>query len=114
MANLSTYLLLWQDQNYYFQTVVMVLDFYGTKFYKFMLDGDFNTKNLEWLISDYIFQYELSNLVLLPTCCKNPMNYSYIDLIITNMPKSSKTTIKCIDLTVRSSQNCYIFWNESP
>ena len=50
--------------------------------------GDFNSEPTENAMAEFMKLYNLSNLVKEPTCFKNPLNPSCIDLILTNRKKS--------------------------
>ena len=50
--------------------------------------GDFNSEMHENTMTEFSDTYNLYNLVKEPTCFKNPLNPSLIDLILTNRPKS--------------------------
>ena len=54
---------------------------------------DFNTTYEDEVLSEFLEDNELSNLVKFPTCYKNADNPSTIDLIITNKPKSFQNTV---------------------
>ena len=50
--------------------------------------GDFNSETTEAAMIDFCDMYGLSNLIRKPTCYKNPIKPSCIDLILTNKEKS--------------------------
>ena len=52
-----------------------------------ILLGDFNADMLDDNLNDFCNVYNFKNLIRQPTCYKNPLNPSCIDLIITNRPK---------------------------
>ena len=54
------------------------------KFDNFLLLGDFNSQYDETDMSEFCAMYNLKNLIMGPTCFKNPLNPSSIDLILTN------------------------------
>ena len=54
--------------------------------------GDFNSEMSEDKMKEFCEIYNLKNLVKAPTCYKNPLNPSCIDLIITNKPNSFQNT----------------------
>ena len=58
-----------------------------------MIMGDLNAIDSEGVLSDFLEERELSNLVNFPTCFKSDTNPSVIDLIITNEQKSLPNTI---------------------
>ena len=64
------------------------LDPYSTKYDNLMVIGDLNAEiNLECM-KLFCETYDLSSLIKVPTCYKNPEKPSCIDLILTNRPKS--------------------------
>ena len=83
----STYLPPWQDKGYYFETIAKALDVYGAKYENMILVGDFNTKESEQVLSDFIYEQDLKNIVSFPTCFKSVENPSTIDLFLTNKAK---------------------------
>ena len=86
----STYL---QDKGYYFETIAKALDVYGAKYENIILVGDFNTKESEQVLSDFIYEQDLKNIVSFPTCFKSVENPSTIDLFLTNRSKCFQNTI---------------------
>ena len=66
-----------------------------SKFEHFLLQGDFNYEIHEPSISNFCETYNLKNIINEPTCYKNIMNPSTIDLILTNKSRSfqNSTTI---------------------
>ena len=65
-----------------------ILDRYLPKYDNFILLGDFNSEMHEYTMKEFSDTYNLSNLIKEPTCFKNPLNPSLIDLILTNRPRS--------------------------
>ena len=65
-----------------------ILDFYMHKYDNFLLLGDFNSEMGENAMIDFCETYNLSNLIKEPTCFKNPLKPSSIDVILTNRPRS--------------------------
>ena len=65
-----------------------ILDRYMVKYDNFLLLGDFNSEMHENTMKEFTDTYNLSNLIKDPTCFKNPLNPSLIDLILTNRPRS--------------------------
>ena len=59
----------------------------------FILLGDFNSPVNTPHMSDFCLQYDLSNLIKEPTCYKNPVNPSSIDVILTNRESSFQSSI---------------------
>ena len=64
------------------------LDHYMPKYDNFLLLGDFNSEMCENAMKEFCDTYNLTNLIKEPTCFKNPLNPSTIDLILTNRPRS--------------------------
>ena len=89
----STYLPPWQDKNYYFNSMAKALDVYGAKFENIILVGDFNTKESEQVLSDFIFEQNLHNIISFPTCFKSVDNPSTIDLMLTNRANCFQNTV---------------------
>ena len=77
----------------YFNHVGKALDFYGVKYKNVIIMGDLNILDSEEVLSDFLEERKLSNLVNFPTCFKSDTNPSVIDLIITNEQKSFPNTI---------------------
>ena len=71
----------------YFNQVCLALDKYST-YDKFLLAGDFNTEETNEVLSDFVFEHNVKNLVQEPTCFKSQDNPSCIDLFLTNTPQS--------------------------
>ena len=65
-----------------------ILDHYLPKYENFLILGDFNSEMCEDPMREFCDTYNLSNLIKEPTCYKNPLNPSLIDLILTNRPRS--------------------------
>ena len=57
-------------------------------FENFLLLGDFNSEIEESHTKEFCNIYNLNNLITEPTCFKNPLNPSFIDLILTNRHRS--------------------------
>ena len=55
-----------------------------SKYDNFLLLGDFNSEMSEVAMKDFCDIYCLSNMIKEPTCFKNILNPSSIDLILTN------------------------------
>ena len=53
-----------------------------------LIVGDFNSECTEIKMSEFCNVYGFHNLIKVPTCYKNPLNPSCIDLILTNKPKN--------------------------
>ena len=89
-----------QNDEYYFDQVTYALDKYVTKYDKLLLAGDFNAKEEETVLGNFLYQNELKNLVKEPTCYKSVENPSCIDLLLTSplsFQKTSVVNIGCSD-----------------
>ena len=62
----------------------------------FLLLVDFNSEMCEPAMINFCETYNLINLIKEPTCFKNPLNPSSIDLILTNRPRifQNSTTVE--------------------
>ena len=76
----------------FFKNIGLALDFYSTRYDKFLLAGDFNTQEDNEVLEDFLEDYHAKNLVKDPTCYKNAENPSCIDLFITNSYQSFQKT----------------------
>ena len=65
-----------------------ILDKYIRKYDKFILLGDFNYSSEDSILKYFCGDYHLQNLILEPTCFKNILNPSSIDVMLTNQTKS--------------------------
>ena len=65
-----------------------VLDKHIVQYENLLLLGDFNSEITETSMSDFCETYDLTSLIVISTCFKNPGNPSCIDLILTNKYKS--------------------------
>ena len=81
-----------QNTDNYLAKLGPVLDHYMSQFDNILLLGDFNSEPSELCMSEFCQLYNLKNLITEPTCFKNPLNPSTIDLIITNIPRSFQNT----------------------
>ena len=59
-----------------------------SKYDNFIILGDFNSETSENAMSEFCDTYNLKILIKEPTCFKNPVNPSSIDLILTNRHRS--------------------------
>ena len=64
------------------------LDHYMYKFDNFLLLGDFNSEINESSMAEFCDVYNVKNLITEPTCFKNPLNPSSIDVLLTNKFRS--------------------------
>ena len=76
----------------YFDQLGLALDVYSSKFDKFLLAGDFNVKENDDKLDEFMSDHLAKNLVKEPTCYKNTDNPSCIDLFITNSYRSFQNT----------------------
>ena len=65
-----------------------LLDEYMRNYENFLLLGDFNSEISETIMKEFSETYNLQNLIKVPTCFKNPLNPSSIDLLLTNRARS--------------------------
>ena len=64
------------------------LDYFSASYENMIILGDFNSEPWEPAISNLCDTYNLKKLIKVPTCFKNPLNPSCIDLILTNRSRS--------------------------
>ena len=82
-----------QTISYFLEHVSNNLDKHMGNFDNFLLIGDFNSTMLEKQMSDFCLLYDLSNLINEPTCYKNPLNPTSIDVILTNRENSFQDSV---------------------
>ena len=82
-----------QSDQYYFDCVGRALDSYNAIYDKYLLIGDFNAEERETCMKEFLYQYDLQNLVKEKTCFKSISNPSCIDLFLTNHPKFFQNTM---------------------
>ena len=70
----------------------MSLDHYKGKYDNIFIMGDFNPEITETEMTEFGETYNLTNLIKKPTCFKNPLNPSSLDLLLTNRAMSFKTS----------------------
>ena len=63
------------------------LDSLSSKYYDFVLIGDFNADLSNNFVDSFCGSYSLKSLIKKPTCFKNPDHPISIDLILTNRQK---------------------------
>ena len=68
------------------------VDSLSSKYYNFILLGDFKSYMEDSPMKTFAEIYKLPNLIKEPVCFKNPDNLTCIDLILTNKPLSFKNT----------------------
>ena len=81
-----------QPEQYFFCEIGKALDHFCTKYDNIILIGDFNCEAEEDVISGFMDNYNLQNLVRCPTCFKSG-NPRSIDLILTNRKSSFRNTV---------------------
>ena len=77
---------------HYYTEVGKALDCYRKLYDNILLIGDFNNIETEINTKNFMESHNLKNLVKEPTCYKNPLNPSCIDLILTNKSNNFKNT----------------------
>ena len=70
-----------------------ILYYYMPKYGNFLLLGGFNSEMSEDAMKDFCDTYCLSNMIKEPTCFKNILNPSSIDLILTNRSRMFQNSI---------------------
>ena len=63
------------------QGIGSTLDYYLCRLENFIIMGDFNSESHENAMKEFCNTYNLKNLISKPTCFKNPLNPSSIDVI---------------------------------
>ena len=69
------------------------MDEYLPFYDNFLLLGDFNAEVSEPIMEEFCAIYSLKNLIKVPTCFKNPLNLSSIDVILTNSFRSFQNSV---------------------
>jgi exonuclease III len=75
----------------FFHEISLALDKYVT-YEKILLAGDFNIKETNPVLEDFLYEHSMKNNVKENTCFKNLDNPSCIDLFLTNTPLSFQHT----------------------
>ena len=78
---------------YFLNHIGKALDTLLCNYDNFLLIGDFNCTQEEKCMIDFCETHNLENLIKVPTCFKNPMNPSSIDVILTNRKNSFQNTM---------------------
>ena len=73
--------------------VGLIIDRYMSNYDNVLLLGDFNSEIQEKAMKEFCEMYNLSNLIKDPTCFKNPISPSLIDLILTNRPRNFQNSL---------------------
>ena len=77
-----------QNISNYLHILGKCLDTYLSKYENMLLIGDLNSEMSETSMREFCDIYNLQNLIKEPTCYKNPLNPSSIDLMLTNRIRS--------------------------
>eukprot|EP00493_Phyllostaurus_siculus_P026782 UN27128 len=81
-----------QPQQYFFNEIGKLLDHYCPYYEGLILIGDFNCEMDGDIISNFVDNYNLNNLVKSPTCFKSD-SPRCIDLILTNRERNFQSTV---------------------
>ena len=74
------------------------IDLYLTKYDQRLFLGDFNAGVEDSSVKNFCSSFNFTSMINKPTCFKNPDKPSYIDLILTNCPRSFQNS--CVIETV--------------
>ena len=77
-----------ENITYFLNQLGPAIDQYIPHYDNLILLGDFNSETCETCMTEFCDTYNLSNLIKDPTCFKNPLNPSSIDVILTNRIRS--------------------------
>ena len=77
-----------KDTTDFLKNIGHTLDKYLGSYDNILLIGDFNSETTECEMKGFCDIYNLKNLIKEPTCYKNPINPSSIDLMLTNRHRS--------------------------
>ena len=72
----------------YLENIGPMLDHHMVKYDNVLLVGDFNSETHAVRMNEFCDVYSLCNLITEPTCYKNPLNPSSINLMLTNKIRS--------------------------
>ena len=81
-------ILLCYSYNHHLNILGKILDTQMKIYGNFLIVRDFNFEMTESVMENFCGTYHLHNVIKDPTCFKNPDKSSYIDLLLTNFPKS--------------------------
>ena len=81
-----------QSKKYFLECLTKILDKYSHLYEKILTAGDFNIQESEPDLNEFLSEHDLKCIVKDPTCFKNVLNPSCIDLLITNFPNSFQGT----------------------
>ena len=76
-----------QSDQYFFHNLDKALDVYSN-YETVLITGDFNAQEGEKCLDTFLYQHELKSLNKEATYYKNPNKPSWIDVILTNSPRS--------------------------
>ena len=74
--------------DFHLENLTRSLALYSSHYENFIIIGDFNVEANDSAISAFRDTYDLKSLIKEPTSYKNPNKPSYIDLVLTNKPRS--------------------------
>ena len=81
-----------QSDEYFFYHLGNVLDNFSKKYDRFVLLSNFNVQENENMLSEFLNAFNAKNIVKNKTCFESIENPSYVDLIITDKPRSFQHT----------------------
>ena len=81
-----------QSDEYFFYHLGNVLDNFSKKYGRFVLLSNFNVQENENMLSEFLNAFNAKNIVKNKTCFESIENPSYVDLIITDKPRSFQHT----------------------
>ena len=76
----------------FFDNINRALGLYRVTYDKIFLTGDFNAKESETCLSDFLYEKDLKCIVKENTCFKNLLNPSCVDIFLTNFSNSFQNT----------------------
>ena len=76
----------------FFEKIIKNLDQFISQYYNIILLGDYNIEPQDKTLIDFCDSCNVKNLVREPSCFKNHINPSCIDLILTNRSRSFQNT----------------------
>ena len=81
-----------QSDKYFFYLLGKGLDNFSKKYDRFVLLSNFNVQENENMLSEFLNAFNAKNIVKNKTCFESIENPSYVDLIITDKPRSFQHT----------------------
>ena len=94
-SKMACYLLVNPHKNYisnHLENLSKILNINLSQYEIFFCIGDFNSEITEFAMKSFCDIYHLKILVNVPTCYKNPLKPSCIDLFLTNCSRSFQDT----------------------